>query len=227
MSTTRRDFLTHSSLGLLAAAAAATALPADEQQPTAQLPAGAPPAFGTAPAVGPQVSVETFREAEKLVQVEFTEQDLAQAAGSWRNNLAGLYERRTGPRKLALEESLAPATQWNPALPGAAAIVKTGGGFTRSADPGLPLPSSDDAIAFAPIWQLSRTLAGFQVAGNFTSAPLFSENILLLEIPAGKRDVHGEAPEAPAAPGRGPGIHGVLPLRVAPRAWRAKAWGLP
>jgi hypothetical protein len=32
--------------------------------------------------------------------------------------MAPVYERRTGPRKLELEATLAPATQWNPSLPG-------------------------------------------------------------------------------------------------------------
>ena len=146
-------------MSLLGAAVAANA---DAQASPAQNPAqnpaptpGAPSAFATAPAVGPAVSAATFAEAEKLVQVEMTPADLAQAAQSWRESMAALYERRTGPRKLALEESLAPATQWNPMLPGMT-TVGTAKGFDRSADPGLPLPSTDDAIAFAPVWQLSR-----------------------------------------------------------------------
>ena len=77
----------------------------------ADLPPGAPPAFGTSPAVGPEVSAMTFSEAEKLVEVEMTRADLAQTAENWRVQMAPLYERRTGPRKLELEPSLAPATQ--------------------------------------------------------------------------------------------------------------------
>ena len=47
----------------------------------AQLPTpGAPPAFGTAPAVGPEVSAATFAEAEKLVQVQMTAPEREQAA---------------------------------------------------------------------------------------------------------------------------------------------------
>ena len=40
------------------------------------------------------------------------------AATSWATSMAGMLERRTGPRRLALEESLAPATVWDPVLPG-------------------------------------------------------------------------------------------------------------
>jgi hypothetical protein len=56
MSKSRRQFLTQTSLGLLAAA---TTYRSYAQQP-ADLPPGAPPAFGAGPAVGPEVSVSTF-----------------------------------------------------------------------------------------------------------------------------------------------------------------------
>ena len=51
--------------------------------------------------------------------------DLEQAASNWRVQMAPLYERRTGPRKLALEPELAPATHWNPSLPGKKPISTT------------------------------------------------------------------------------------------------------
>jgi hypothetical protein len=53
--------------------------------------------------VGPEVSPSTFAEAEKLVQVENTAAHRAEAADSWRASMAPLYERRTGPHKVALE----------------------------------------------------------------------------------------------------------------------------
>jgi len=119
------------------------------------LPPGAPPAFGAGPAVGPEVSVTTFAEAEKLVQFELTAAERAVAAASWRKTMAGLYERRTGPRKLALETTLAPATHWNPVLPG----QKSGperDRFVRSPIDLAPLPARDEDIAFAPVTHLSR-----------------------------------------------------------------------
>jgi Asp-tRNA(Asn)/Glu-tRNA(Gln) amidotransferase A subunit family amidase len=125
----------------------------------ADLPPGAPPAFGAAPAVGPEVSAATFIEAEKLVEIEMTRADLAQAAENWRVQMAPLYERRTGPRKLELEPTLAPATQWNPSLPGALPgkpDAPSAGSFVRSANHAAPLPSSDSDLAFAPVAQLSR-----------------------------------------------------------------------
>ncbi len=99
------------------------------------------------------------------MQVEMTVQDRAQAAGNWRVSMASLYERRTGPRAVALEASLAPATQWNPMLPGSdgtAAIAE----FLRSAnDPG-PLPRGDDAIAYAPVTRLSRWIESRQLSSE-------------------------------------------------------------
>jgi hypothetical protein len=57
-------------MGLMGAAATSEAS-ANTQESSAppQEPAGMPPAFGTAKPVGPEVSEETFAEAEKLVQM--------------------------------------------------------------------------------------------------------------------------------------------------------------
>jgi Asp-tRNA(Asn)/Glu-tRNA(Gln) amidotransferase A subunit family amidase len=150
----RRQFLIRAPLGLLGAVAACRGQ-SDEHKPADGPPPGAPPTFGTAPAVGPEVSPSTFAEAEKLAQVTMTNAERSMAAASWRTSMAAMLERRTGPRKVALESGLAPATRWNPLLPGqSAGPVRDR--FIRSAnDPG-PLPASDDEIAFAPITQLSR-----------------------------------------------------------------------
>ena len=154
MSTSRRDFLTYSSVGILAAALEANA--AAQAGQTQNLPPGAPPAFGTSAPVGPEVSPATFADAEKLVQLEMTAADRTTAAGNLRMQMAPLLERRTGPRKIELEATVAPATQWNPALPGLVTIRHSGNNFVRSSDPDVPLPDSESAIAFAPVWQLSR-----------------------------------------------------------------------
>jgi Asp-tRNA(Asn)/Glu-tRNA(Gln) amidotransferase A subunit family amidase len=159
MSKSRRHFLTQTSLALLG-----TAIPSSTTvqlnavelpQDPAQLPPGAPPAFGTGPAVGPEVSSATFAEAEKLVQINLTAADRAQAAASWRVNLASLYERRTGPRGVALEPTLAPFSRYHSVLPGQPAGPQHNQFIRTNADPG-PLPSSDADIAFAPVTQLSR-----------------------------------------------------------------------
>jgi Asp-tRNA(Asn)/Glu-tRNA(Gln) amidotransferase A subunit family amidase len=125
---------------------------------------GAPSAFGTAPPVGPEVSPATFAEAEKLTQVEMSAADRATAASNWRMQMAPLYERRTGPKKIALESTLAPASRWNPLLPG---IPKpnTASAFVRS-EGVAPLPANDADIAFAPVWQLSRWIETRQLTST-------------------------------------------------------------
>src|ERR1039457_5076916 len=153
MSKSRREFLTLTSVALIGA----TITGNSRAQTPSGLPPGAPPAFGAGPAVGPEVSPSTFAEAQKLVQIEMTEPERAQAAGSWRTNMAALYERRTGPRKVALETTLAPATQWNPVLPGMKAGPERDR-FVRSNTAPKPLPADGEDIAFASVVQLSRSI---------------------------------------------------------------------
>jgi Asp-tRNA(Asn)/Glu-tRNA(Gln) amidotransferase A subunit family amidase len=159
MGTSRRDFLTQGSLGIFGAAAVGrdfltpdvTSDEFSEQEP----PPGAPPAFGTGPAVGPAVTPAIFAAAEKLLQFELTDAERKLAADSWRVNLAAVYERRTGPRKVALGANVAPWSRYSAVLPGQTA----GPGreqFVRSkTDPG-PLPTDDADIAYAPVTKLSR-----------------------------------------------------------------------
>jgi Asp-tRNA(Asn)/Glu-tRNA(Gln) amidotransferase A subunit family amidase len=89
------------------------------------------------------------------MQVTMTAAERKQAADSWRRSLAPYLERRTGPRKVAIAYTDSPAMLWNPTLPGIAAGPLRDQ-FVRSKADGAPLPSSDDAIAFAPVTQLSR-----------------------------------------------------------------------
>jgi Amidase len=153
MSKSRREFLTTASIGLLGVTTAFEGK-AEAQQPT-DAPAGAPPAFGAGPAVGPEVSNATFAEAEKLVQVALHDDERSEAAQSWRKTMAALYERRTGPRKVALETPLAPYSRWDPVLPGQKAGPARDEFVRSNADPG-PLPASDEDIAYAPVSKLSR-----------------------------------------------------------------------
>jgi Asp-tRNA(Asn)/Glu-tRNA(Gln) amidotransferase A subunit family amidase len=155
MPTSRREFVALGSLGLLGTAVPLPAGQTPELQ-NQSAPPGAPTAFGTAPPVGPEVSSATFQQAEKLVIVEMTEADLAQAAINWRMQMAPLYERRVGPRKVSLEPDLAPATQWNPSLPGVVYAKPSAIVFARSADRQLPLPTNEEDIAYASVANLSR-----------------------------------------------------------------------
>ena len=155
MPNSRRRFLSRASAAF-AAAAAACRKPAPNPSPgSAALPPGAPPAFGTAPDVGPPVSPATFAEAGKLVQFELSESDRGMAAGNWRKSMAPLYERRTGPRKYVPPPEVAPATRWDPVLPGQQPGPARDR-FLRTSGPPGPLPAQDRDIAFAPLSRLSR-----------------------------------------------------------------------
>ncbi|HEU6452180.1 MAG TPA: amidase family protein [Gemmatimonadaceae bacterium] len=164
----RRQFLIESQLALLALTLGCRGsgdAPATQSQGTPA--AGAPPTFGTAPGSGPAVDAGTFAEAEKLVQVTMTQAQREQAAASWRQSMAAYLERRTGPRELALAPTDAPATLWNPMLPGVVTGSEaTRDRFVRSGGDGVPLPSSDDAIAFAPVTQLSRWIERRQLTSD-------------------------------------------------------------
>jgi Asp-tRNA(Asn)/Glu-tRNA(Gln) amidotransferase A subunit family amidase len=151
MAKSRRQYLTHSSFALLGSAAGC----GSDSQKAPGTPPGAPPAFGTAPPTGPEVTPSTFAEAEKLVQVNLTSAERVQAAGSWRTNVAGVYERRAGPRKVKLEPALAPWSRWDPVLPREKRGPDCDRFIFHAADPG-PLPAKDDDIAFAPVTHLSR-----------------------------------------------------------------------
>lgn len=173
MAKSRREFLADASVGLFGAAIAThaqnqnptkSATPKSTTSSQSEQP-GTPSAFGTAPAVGPEVSSETFVEAEKLVRIELTAAERAQAAGNWRRAMAALYERRTGPKKVALESTLSPASRWDPVLPGMQAGPEKNQFIRSNSDPG-PLPKRDEDIAFASITQLSRWIESKKITSE-------------------------------------------------------------
>jgi Asp-tRNA(Asn)/Glu-tRNA(Gln) amidotransferase A subunit family amidase len=168
MSKSRREFLTDTTAGLLGAALVAQVSAENSGQEFSQqpeLPPGSPGTFGTAPPVGPPVSTTTFVEAEKLVQFELTSSERSMAAKTWRSTMAGLYERRTGPRKIDLPRSLPPATRWNPLLPGLPPPPARDQFIPSKSDPG-PLPTHDEDIAFASVTRLSRWIERRQLTSS-------------------------------------------------------------
>ena len=170
MARSRREFLAQGSMGLVGVAMATTS---GAQTPQASSPgsptAGAPPAFGTAAAVGPKVDAETFAVAEKLVQVEMTAKDRAEAAGNWQQSMAAVVERRVGPRKLALGYGDVPATVWFPEMKVAGAAERAAGttAAMKSAAEGAPaMPMDDAAIAFAPVTHLAEWIRTKQMTSE-------------------------------------------------------------
>jgi Asp-tRNA(Asn)/Glu-tRNA(Gln) amidotransferase A subunit family amidase len=83
--------------------------------------------------------------------------------------MAPLYERRIGPRKVPLEPTLAPATQWNPMLPGMPPPPQHDH-FIPAPAAFVPLPKtdpkSDDDIAFASVAELSRWIHARQLTSE-------------------------------------------------------------
>jgi Asp-tRNA(Asn)/Glu-tRNA(Gln) amidotransferase A subunit family amidase len=157
----RRRFLTSASLGVVGASIGAYEVaPAQSGAPP-----GAPSAFATAPPVGPEVSAATFVEAEKLMQVELSSQESHDAAGSWREAMAPLYERRTGPKKVPLEAALAPASRWEPDQYGQKTNPR-GDRFVRSKIEVRRLPTRDPDIAFASVTQLSHWIETRQLTSE-------------------------------------------------------------
>lgn len=162
---TRRQFLITAPLGVLVAAAACSKQTTSTSSTSTPTAPGAPPTFGTGVGSGPPVSAETFAEAEKLMQVTMTPAERQQAADSWRQSLAQYLERRTGPRKVAIADTDSPASIWNPMIPGITATPARDQ-FVRSKDDGAPLPATDDAIAFAPVTQLSRWIESHKLTSE-------------------------------------------------------------
>src|SRR5262249_4631631 len=115
---TRRQFLIRAPLGFLVGAAACRS---EAPAPPSQSPAtpGAPPTFGTGAGSGPEVTPATSREAKKRARVRLPPPRRQGAAESGRTSRAPSLERRRGPRKAALAAPDAPASVWNPLLPGA------------------------------------------------------------------------------------------------------------
>jgi Asp-tRNA(Asn)/Glu-tRNA(Gln) amidotransferase A subunit family amidase len=165
---TRRQFLIKAPLGFLVASAACSdTAPKTAQTSTPASPstAGAPPTFGTGAGAGPVVTPDTFAEAEKLQQITMTQAERQQAADSWRQSMAGYLERRTGPRKVALSDADPPASRWNPIIE-PVMVRASRDRLVRSASTGAPLPGSDDAIAFAPVTELSRWIESKQLSSE-------------------------------------------------------------
>jgi Asp-tRNA(Asn)/Glu-tRNA(Gln) amidotransferase A subunit family amidase len=161
---TRRQFLITAPLGMLGAAVACRDAPQSAVLSTPPTP-GAPPTFGTGPVSGPAVSPATFAEAEKLTQVTMTAAEREMAAGNWQRSMAPFLERRTGPRKVALEPGIAPATRWTPVFAGESS-GPTHNAFVRSIGETAALPAGDADIAFAPVTQLSRWIEQKQLTSE-------------------------------------------------------------
>ena len=155
----RRDFLL--SAGVFAAAFAGTRLEAssaDESSRSSQPQSrpSAQPASEHAVGASPGVTKLTLAEAEKLAGIAFTDSEREQMIKTIGDQLGRLRGRASLGY---LPNTLAPATVFNPVIPGVAferSFPHLQSLFTRtSEDPG-PVPSDDQEVAFAPLTKLSR-----------------------------------------------------------------------
>lgn len=152
--TTRRNFVKQTALTLLGANIVAVETSVCQGPQPSPTP-GTPPAFGTAPAAGPQVTAETFAEAQKLVQISLAPSHRTEVAANWRRAMAPVYERRVGPRKIQIPESIQPFSIVHSTLPGQSS-GPTFSRFRRSSIEVPALPSSEREIAYAPVTYLSH-----------------------------------------------------------------------
>ncbi len=87
------------------------------------------------------------------------------AVESWRTSMTPLYERRTGPHKVAIEAEVAPWSQWSATPPGVRPGPAQNQFVQTMLDPG-PLPSRDEDIAYAAVTQLSRWIEKRQLTSE-------------------------------------------------------------
>ena len=102
----------------------------------------------------PAISEATIAEAERLLGVDYSSAERLLMA----DNIAGQIELARKRRAVKLPATLAPATRFDPRLPGWRAC--DAGSFRPSDGPALPLPERDEGIAFAPVTQLARWIRG-------------------------------------------------------------------
>ena len=146
----RRDFLTQSALGFLGSAIGAHAAQKTD------LPPGAPPAFGTAPPVGPEVTPTTFAEAEKLVQVEMTAADRAAGRLELADADGPPLRAPHGTAQTCARTTLAPAHTVESRRCRGGRTTHRAMTFVRSAGPRRRCPQTTRICLRARHWQLSR-----------------------------------------------------------------------
>ena len=99
----------------------------------------------------------TLAAAERLFGIRYTDAERAQM----RDNLPAQIDLAVRRRAVKLPNALAPATLFDPRLPGFAMPAQASMNVPRIAP---PLPAADDDIAFAPVKHLAAWIAGGQLS---------------------------------------------------------------
>ncbi|MBV9567165.1 MAG: amidase [Hyphomicrobiales bacterium] len=108
------------------------------------------------------ISAATIAEAERLLGVDYSDAERLQMV----DNITGQIELAIKRRATRLPQGLAPATRFDPRLPGWKPI--DAGVFRPGDAPVPPLPDQDVDIAYAPVTHLARWIRG----GGLTSLRL-------------------------------------------------------
>ena len=80
--------------------------------------------------------------------------------------MAPLYERRVGPRRVAIESTVAPYSLSDPVKVAGGGAQPEADRFVRSKAGPLALPADERDIAFAPVTQLSRWIEGKKITSQ-------------------------------------------------------------
>jgi len=107
----------------------------------------------------PSFTAGEVASAEKLVAVEYTPKERQQMLRTLGDQVAMVTARR----RIPLESSAPPATRFDPRLPGFRAPCAKSS-LRRSDARVPPLPSADEDVAFAPVWQLSEWIRARQIS---------------------------------------------------------------
>ncbi len=118
------------------------------------------------------ITAETIAAAERLAAIAFTPAERKQVLAKIDKQIDRVRLRRS----FEPDNALGPATVFDPRLPGID-IPANDGGVTPSEPPALPLPQSDDDIAYAPL----TTLAGWLKGGAIASTRLTEIYLARLE----------------------------------------------
>jgi len=205
MTATRRDFLNiTAAVAVTGAVGAVGGCAKSEEEATTASTA----ADNSAPAV----SEHTIAEAEKLAGVTYTDAERAQMV----RTIGAQVQQVTSLGDTELENGLAPATVFNPLLPGTPVPPQVSG-VTRSSRQAGKLPSAAEDIAFAPVSDLSewvrtkqissRELTGLYLSRLKSLGPKLESVVTLTEERALSQAARADR-EIAAGKYRGP-LHGI------------------
>ena len=189
---------------------------------------------GAATGAAPGISANDVRGAEAAAGVSYTSAERTQMLAGFADQLEAIRALRA----LSKPNDLAPAQTFDPRLPGVMYVEQTRSLATGRVDPGA-LPSSDEDIAFAPVWKLSRWLQSRAITSRRLTdiyldriarhAPRL-QSFVTVTADRARSEADAADREMRAGRFRGP-LHGVpyglkdlFDAEGAPTTWGAEPW---